>query len=270
MRRAFDRLIRRPAPSAPAPPPGLAPFFLLSHLEEDGPVRADGAGIGVWEVLGAEWDGPRLDAFAGALNACDFPVQLLVRQHPPNLGGLRAALAAAEPAGLPAPTAAAAASLRRLLAELEGRDGILDRRFYAACARGRADELGALLARSGLSVHRLRGRPLRLLVLAAALGGVPTDAEGDSSSSPRTSRTCWPRTPRGPSRAVPGAPCSRTPPSSCCSSRTPPRSGRWGRRSTCPRICAAGCWPAPAGTACCSRGGSASPSASRPPRRRPR
>ena len=62
---------------------------MLSHLEEDGPVRLNGVKVGVCEVMGLEIDEPKLGAFAGALNALDFPVQLLIRQHPPRLERLR-------------------------------------------------------------------------------------------------------------------------------------------------------------------------------------
>ena len=78
-----------PQEPAPKPPPELPLFFMLSHLEEDGPVRLDGVKLGVCEVMGLELDEPKLGAFAGALNALDFPVQLLIRQHPPRLGRMR-------------------------------------------------------------------------------------------------------------------------------------------------------------------------------------
>ena len=84
-------------------PPGLPLAFMLSHLEDDGPVRLDGVKLAVCEVLGLELDEPRLGAFAGALNACDFPLQLLVRQHPPRLGKLRDNLETAQPQEPPAP-----------------------------------------------------------------------------------------------------------------------------------------------------------------------
>ena len=133
--------VRDPAPqpviktreAAPKPPPDLPLFFMLSHLEEDGPVRLDGVKVGVCEVMGLEIDEPKLGAFAGALNALDFPVQLLIRQHPPRLEPLREKLKQAQPEDLPPQTLAAAESLRRLLTDLESRDGILDRRFYAIC-----------------------------------------------------------------------------------------------------------------------------------------
>ncbi len=164
---------------APRLPPELPLFFLLSHLEDDGPVRLDGVKLGVCEVLGLEIDEPKLGAFAGALNALDFPVQLLIRQHPPRLDGMRDKLRESQPADLPPQTRAAAGSLDRLLIELESRDGILDRRFYAVCEFGRIDDLRGMLARAGLSVHPLRAWQLRTLLVSAALGGTPAEFDQD-------------------------------------------------------------------------------------------
>ena len=165
---------------APKPPPDLPLFFMLSHLEEDGPVRLDGVKVGVCEVMGLEMDEPKLGAFAGALNALDFAVQLLIRQHPPRLEGLREKLQEAQSDNLPPQTLAAAESLRRLLTDLEGRDGILDRRFYAVCEFPRVDELRGLLSRAGLSVHYLKGRQLRMFLVSAALSGSPEEADEES------------------------------------------------------------------------------------------
>ena len=138
----------------PKLPPELPLFFMLSHLDEDGPVRLDGVKLEVCEVMGLELDEPKLGAFAGALNALDFPAQLLIRQHAPRLDSLRDDLREAQPKDLPPQTREAAESLQRLLTELEARDGILDRRFYAVCEFGRIDDLRGLLARAGLSVTR--------------------------------------------------------------------------------------------------------------------
>ena len=77
------------------------------------------------------------------------------------LDGLRDKLTEAQPGRtFPHRPRAAAESLRRLLTELEARDGILDRRFYAITEFGRFDELRGLLARAGLSVHPFSGRRL--------------------------------------------------------------------------------------------------------------
>ena len=164
-------------PEPPKPPPDLNLFFMLSHLEHDGPVRLDGVKLAVSEVMGLELDEPKLGAFAGALNALDFPVQLLVRQHPPVLQGLKKNLDESQPEDLPRQTKEAADSLGRLLGNLETREGILDRRFYAVCEHSRMDELHGLLARGGLWVFPLAGEPLRLLWLSAALGGSPIERD---------------------------------------------------------------------------------------------
>ena len=153
---------------------------MLSHLDDDGPVRLDGVKLGVCEVMGLEIDEPKLGAFAGALNALDFPAQLLIRQHPPRLEGMREKLGQAQPEDLPPQTRAAAESLGRLLTDLEARDGILDRRFYAVCEAARIDDLRGLLSRAGLSVHHLRGRQLRMFLVAATLGGSPSEFDEES------------------------------------------------------------------------------------------
>ena len=188
MKKLLERITRRggePEPgatmeAAPKPPPELPLFFMLSHLDDDGPVRLDGVKLGVCEVMGLEIDEPKLGAFAGALNALDFPAQLLIRQHPPRLERLRENLKQAQPSDLPPQTRAAAESLGRLLTDLENRDGILDRRFYAVCEVARIDDLRGLLARAGLSVHRLKGRQLRMFLIAATLGGSPSEHDEES------------------------------------------------------------------------------------------
>ena len=193
MKRVFGKLSRiiprhgKPGPAAEGkqitpsakPPIPLPRFYMLSHLEEDGPVRLDGVKLGVCEVMGLELDEPRLGSFAGALNALDFPVQLLVRQHPPVLDRMRDALKEAQPEDLPPKTEQAAESLRGLLRDLETREGVLDRRFYVVCKYDRADDLASLLSRVGLFVQPLRSRTLRMFILACALGGSPRDMDED-------------------------------------------------------------------------------------------
>ena len=175
-------------PSEPKPPPALSAFFMLSHLEEDGPVRLDGVKVGLCELMGMEIDEPKLGSFAGTLNALDFPVQLLIRQHPPRLGGLRDTLQETQPDNLPPRTREAAKSLQRLLTDLESRDGILDRRFYAACEFSRIDELRGLMSRAGLSVYVLRGRQLRMFLVSTCLGTSPSEVDAESSVSVQVNR----------------------------------------------------------------------------------
>lgn len=85
-------------------PPPLPLSFMLSYLEDDGPVRLDGVKLAVMEVMGLELDDPKLGAFAGSLNAVDFQAQLRALPHPPGLSTLRNNLMAAQPEDLPQQT----------------------------------------------------------------------------------------------------------------------------------------------------------------------
>ena len=154
----------------PKPPAPLPLFFMLSHLEEDGPVRLDGMKLAVLEVMGLELDEPKLGAFAGSLNALDFPVQLLVQASTHRCWQtLRNGLLEAQPDDLPEQTRQAADSLGRLLTTLESREGILDRRFYAVCEHARADELRG--AAGALRTGRVPfERPDSLQAAAAGIG----------------------------------------------------------------------------------------------------
>ena len=96
MKPILGKTKRPDAPAEPKPPPPLSYCFMLSHLDEDGPVRLDGVKLGVCEVMGLELDEPKLGAFAGALNALDFPAQLLVQTAPAAPGTPER-----EPAGRP-------------------------------------------------------------------------------------------------------------------------------------------------------------------------
>ena len=91
-----------PATPAPKPPPDLPLFFMLSHLDEDGPVRLDGVKLGVCEVMGLEIDEPKLGAFAGVLNALRLS-HSAPGAPAPAAPGRPAGQAEAGPAGEPAP-----------------------------------------------------------------------------------------------------------------------------------------------------------------------
>ena len=84
------------------------------------------------------------------------------------------------------------------MTDLEARDGILDRRFYAVCEFARIDDLRGLLSRAGLSVHHLRGRQLRMFLVAATLGGSPSEFDEETpveveirTAATRASETGW-------------------------------------------------------------------------------
>ena len=168
------------APKKPKTPPPLTRYFPIAGLHEATIVRLGGVEVSVMEVRGLEVEQPIMGAFAAVLNALDFPVQLLVRQHPPRLGALRDALEERRPSNLAEGVAQASASLGEFLGELEERPGVVDRRFYAICQKARADELQGLLTRAGFAVFPLKDRALRLLVESTLRGCAPPAPSSES------------------------------------------------------------------------------------------
>ena len=164
---------RRRGKRRPKPPKPLDRYFPIARVNEETVGLLGGVEVSVMEVRGVEAEQPLVAAFAGVLNALDFTVQLLVRQHPPRLQSLREAIAGQRPDDLAAGVAAASDSLENFLVRLEGQTGVVDRRFYAVCERSRADELHGLISRAGFSVFPLRGHALRSLAQAALAGCAP-------------------------------------------------------------------------------------------------
>ena len=169
----------RRQPKPPKLPPLLARYLPIAGVTDETIVRLGGAEISVMEVRGLEVEQPIMGAFAAVLNALEFPIQLLVRQHPPRLGALRDSLEERRPSNLAQGVAEASASLGEFLSELEERPGVVDRRFYAICQKARAGELQGLLIRAGFAVFPLKDRALRLLVESTLRGCAPPAPEMD-------------------------------------------------------------------------------------------
>ena len=145
--------------------------------------RLDGVKLAVMEVMGLELDEPKLSAFAGSLNAVDFPVQLLVQSAPTSADNPPQTTWRRIPARGPAPdqTKEAAESLGRLLTTLETREGILDRRFYAVCDHSRVRRTAGAAGAGRISASSPSpANSLKLLLLACALGGSPRERDEDA------------------------------------------------------------------------------------------
>ena len=114
------------------PPPELPLFFMLSHLDDDGPVRLDGVKLGVCEAMGlgdrrAEAGGLRRGAQRPGLSGPASRAPAPAAPGPPE----RQPQGDPGRATCPRRRRPPPSPLQRLLTELEARDGILDRRFYA-------------------------------------------------------------------------------------------------------------------------------------------
>ena len=151
-------------------------FFGLSHVADgDRLVRADGTRVVIFESAGKEISRANIQGFAGALNSIQCPVQFLIRQHSPRLNGFRLKMREERAARLSERLVAAAEDLDGLLAELEDRPGLMDRRYYIVCDEENMDEVTAAVSRLNLKAGFLAKRALDIFLLSATFGQSPAD-----------------------------------------------------------------------------------------------
>ena len=126
----------------------------------------------VWEVRGRDSDDSTVVAgWENFVTSLDFPVQILVRQHNPNLQDIRQQLRNDLPDYMKVPSVENLAdSLDDYLAYLETRGGIVDRKFYVIADADREAELSGLLAGSGFVADVMVGQELRDLYVGCGSG----------------------------------------------------------------------------------------------------
>ena len=151
-------------------------FFNLSHVGDGNRlVRADGTRVVIFESAGKEMSRANIQGFAGALNSIQCPVQFLIRQHPPRLNGFRLQMRHERATQISDRMGAAAEDLDALLAELEDRPGLMDRRYYIVCDEDNMDEVSAAVSRLNLKAGFLADRALDIFLLSATFGQSPAD-----------------------------------------------------------------------------------------------
>ena len=156
-------------------PSDLKSFFPHSHFQYEGIRMKNGKMKTVFETMGKNMDIPTLSSFAGCLNSLDFPVQFLVRQHSPRLESFRANIVDRIPENLSQELKEAAESLDDLLADIEQRPGVVDRRYYLVVDKDYELELAHAVNRLGLRITKLVGDALQVLYLSCFYGQSPAD-----------------------------------------------------------------------------------------------
>ena len=168
----------------------LSSFFNLVGVDDEGPVRSDGKRVVIVQMSGVEITQPNVGAFAGLLNTIDYPIQFYIRQHAPLMRPMVADMRAKRPDDLPDKVDEAADSLENMLIDVEQRDEIVDRRFYAICDEENFDQFVVSLASlRGVDLLRLDGEHLRRLLASTIRGQSPTVVDLDEPVTINTRRS---------------------------------------------------------------------------------
>ena len=141
-------------------------------VDDDSVIDLRWRGYAVWEVRGRDSDQPTVMlGWEKLVSSLDFPVQILIRQHNPNLEGIRAQLRQDLPGYMRVPDIEQLTEgLDDLLGDLETRVGIVDRKFYVIADREEEAEMAGLLASSGFPGRLLTGDALRDLYVGCGSG----------------------------------------------------------------------------------------------------
>ncbi len=128
----------------------------------------------VWRVNGADYSDDQVtNGWSNFLNSLEFPVQVLIRQHIPDLGAVRQELLACRPDHMRVGKINEVGdSLLNYLQEIEETGTVVDRRWYVIAQEEKAQDVDLLLYQGRFSSRRVVGDELKDLVRACTSGMV--------------------------------------------------------------------------------------------------
>ncbi len=166
-----------PPPEKPEPPPKVIPpvgALALIRRVHDGAIEDySGSRFAVWSVRGMDCTDERVtNGWQLMLNSIEYPLQVLIRQHSPDLSDVREKLIAARPDHMKeGRIASVGQSLLDYLTTLETETGVVERCWYVIARDDQSMELSTLMIQSGFDAHRLDDGELGLLI-QACVGGM--------------------------------------------------------------------------------------------------
>ena len=131
-----------------------------------------GGRFAVWSVLGCDsTNAAVINGWTLLLNSIEYPLQVLIRQHAPDLSGVRRKLIDLRPEHMRSGRINDVAnSLLDYLSSMESNGGIVGRAWYVIAKEEKAMEVASLLAQSGFGAKRLEDPELGLLLQACVSG----------------------------------------------------------------------------------------------------
>ena len=131
-----------------------------------------GGRFAVWSVSGCDsTNAAVINGWTLLLNSIEYPLQVLIRQHAPDLSGVRRKLIDLRPEHMRSGRINEVGnSLLDYLASMESNGGIVGRAWYVIAKEEKAMEVASLLAQSGFGAKRLEDAELGLLLQACVSG----------------------------------------------------------------------------------------------------
>ena len=153
--------------------PVMRRFLGIAGFDDDAIIRGDRRRVSVIEFGGVTVNGPNLGGFAQMMNGIDFPFQLLIRQHQPNMNSMAEEMLQRRKPGMTDKLNEAAETHRNLILSLNEREGVFDRRFYFICDEVYRDRAENAIDQLTNAWMRLRGNWLTEFVFSCVTGESP-------------------------------------------------------------------------------------------------
>ena len=152
--------------------PSLSFMTQIRRVEGESVEDFAGERYAVWAVDGCDPGSEQtLNGWLVMLNSIEFPIQVLIRQHAPDLAQVRRDLVDVRPEHMrDGRINEVGNSMLEYLRSLEDGGRVVARTWYVVASESRAMELTSVMVQSGFDVKRLDGEELGLLFQACVSG----------------------------------------------------------------------------------------------------
>ncbi len=152
--------------------PSLSTLSMVRRIEGD--VIEDFAGqrFAVWSVAGCDSTSAQvINGWLLMLNSIEYPVQILIRQHAPDMSGVRQEFLSVRPAHMKEGRINDVGnSMLDYLREMEEGGRVVSRKWYVVASEAKAMELQSVMLQSGFKAERMGEEELALLLQASVSG----------------------------------------------------------------------------------------------------
>ena len=152
--------------------PSLNILAMVRRIDEDAVEDYAGERYAVWNVKGLDSANAQvMNGWLLFLNSVEYPIQVLIRQHAPDLSEVRRTFIDSRPEHMQEGRINDVAnSMLDYLTSMENEGRVVARRWYVITREARAMELSSVMAQSGFTAERMTTEELGVLVQSCVSG----------------------------------------------------------------------------------------------------
>ena len=152
--------------------PSVSLLALIRRVHEHAVEDYSGNRFAVWSVRGMDSNSAQvMNGWTLMLNSVEYPIQVLIRQHAPDLSDVRRKMLSVRPEHMrKGRINDVGNSMLDYLKSMEDEQGVVAREWYVIASEARSMEIMSVMVQSGFAVERLEDEELGMLVQACVSG----------------------------------------------------------------------------------------------------